>query len=107
MQRLRGSKLFYWAEQVVVAMVNGYVPTGRVSKFDIGPLNTMISGNSLEGVRLRLGGMTNVNLSRHWFARGYVAYGTRDKKFKYMGSLEYSFTPKKRWTRSFPSTACA
>lgn len=102
MQRLRGSKLFYWAEQVVVAMVNGYVPTGRVSKFDIGPLNTMISGNSLEGVRLRLGGMTNVNLSRHWFARGYVAYGTRDKKFKYMGSLEYSFTPKKSMDQEFP-----
>ncbi len=31
MKRLRGSKLFYWAEQVVVVMVNGYVPTARVS----------------------------------------------------------------------------
>ena len=61
MQRLRGSKLFYWAEQVVIVMVNGYIPTAKVSKFDIGPLNTTISGNSLEGVRLRLGGMTNVN----------------------------------------------
>jgi hypothetical protein len=65
-------------------------------------LNTIISGNSLEGVRLRLGGMTNVNLSRHWFARGYVAYGTRDEKFKYMGSLEYSFTPKKSLDQEFP-----
>ncbi len=102
MQRLRGSKLFYWAEQFVVVMVNGYVPTAKVSKFDIGPLNTLISGNSLEGVRLRLGGMTTVNLSRHWFARGYVAYGTRDKKFKYMGSLEYSFTPKKAMDQEFP-----
>lgn len=102
MKRLRGSKLFYWAEQVIIVMVNGYVPTARVSKFDVGPLNTIISGNSLEGVRLRLGGMTNVNLSRHWFARGYVAYGTRDEKFKYMGSLEYSFTPKKSLDQEFP-----
>ena len=102
MKRLRGSKLFYWAEQVVVVMVNGYVPTARVSKFDLGPLNTIISGNSLEGVRLRLGGMTNVNLSRHWFARGYVAYGTRDRKFKYMTSLEYSFLPKKSLDQEFP-----
>ncbi len=70
MKRLRGSKLFYWAEQVVIVMVNGYLPTARVSKFDIGPLNTTVSGNSLEGLRLRLGGMTNVNLSRHLFARG-------------------------------------
>ncbi len=102
MKRLRGSKLFYWAEQVIIVMVNGYVPTARVSKFDVGPLNTIISGNSLEGVRLRLGGMTNVSLSRHWFARGYVAYGTRDEKFKYMGSLEYSFTPKKSLDQEFP-----
>ena len=48
MQRLRGSKLFYWAEQFVVVMVNGYIPTAKVSKVDIGPLNTLISGNSLE-----------------------------------------------------------
>ena len=102
MKRLRGSKLFYWAEQVVVAMVNGYIPTAKVSKFDIGPLNTIISGNSLEGLRLRLGGMTTVNLSRHWFARGYAAYGFRDEKFKYMGSLEYSFTPKKSLDQEFP-----
>lgn len=102
MQRLRGSKLFYWAEQVIVTLVNGYVPTAKVSRFDIGPLNTIISGNSLEGLRLRLGGMTNVNLSRHWFARGYVAYGTNDRKFKYMGSLEYSFLPKRAMDQEFP-----
>lgn len=102
MKRLRGSKLFYWAEQVIVMMVNGYIPTARVSKVDLGPLNTLVSGNSLEGLRLRLGGMTNVNLSRHWFARGYAAYGFRDKKFKYMGSLEYSFIPKKAMDQEFP-----
>ena len=102
MQRLRGSKLFYWAEQFVVVMVNGYLPTARVSKVDIGPLNTLASGNSLEGLRLRLGAMTNVNLSRHWFARAYVAYGFKDKKLKYMGSLEYSFTPKKSLDQEFP-----
>ena len=102
MKRLRGSKLFYWAEQFIVVMVNGYVPTAKVSKFDIGPLNTVVSGNSLEGLRLRLGGMTTVNLSRHWFARGYAAYGFRDKKLKYMGSLEYSFTPKKTLDQEFP-----
>lgn len=102
MQRLRGSKLFYWAEQVVVAMVNGYIPVGKADKVDMGPLNTIVSGNSLEGLRLRLGGMTNVNLSRHWFARAYVAYGMRDKRLKYMGSLEYSFAPKKSLDQEFP-----
>lgn len=102
MKRLRGSKLFYWAERVIVALVNGYVPTARVSKVDIGPLNTLVSGNSLEGVRLRLGGMTTVALSRRWFGRAYVAYGTRDRKFKYMASLEYSFHPKRSMDQEFP-----
>lgn len=102
MKRLRGSKLFYWAEQFIVVMVNGYLPTARVSRIDIGPLNTMVSGNAMEGLRLRLGAVTNVNLSRHWFARGYVAYGFKDKKLKYMGSLEYSFTPKKKLDQEFP-----
>ena len=102
MKRLRGSKLFYWAEQALVVMVNGYIPTSRKSKVDLGQLNTLISGNSLEGLRLRLGGMTTVNLSRHCFARAYLAYGLRDEKFKYMASLEYSFNRKKAMDQEFP-----
>ena len=100
--RLRQSKFFYWSEKVIVALVKGYVPTGAKSKWDIGPLNTTISGNSLEGVRLRLGGMSTVNLSRHWFARAYAAYGTKDGKWKYSGQLEYSFNPKKELDQEFP-----
>ncbi len=102
LRRLRKNKFFYWTEQVVVALVKGYVPTSKPSRFDIGPLNTIISGNSLEGVRLRLGGMSTVNLSRHLFARTYAAYGTRDKKWKYMAQLEYSFRPKKHLDQEFP-----
>ena len=56
----------------------------------------------MEGLRLRLGAMTNVNLSRRWFARAYMAYGFRDKRLKYMGSLEYSFVPKKSLDQEFP-----
>lgn len=100
--RLRQSRLFYWGEKVIVALVKGYVPTGAKSKWDIGPLNTAISGNTLEGVRLRLGGMSTVNLSRHWFARAYAAYGTRDGKWKYSGQLEYSFNEKKELDQEFP-----
>ena len=100
--RLRQSRLFYWGEKVLVALVKGYVPTSSVSKWDIGPINTMISGNSLEGVRLRLGGMSTVNLSGHWFMRGYAAYVTRDEKLKYNAQLEYSFREKKQLDQEFP-----
>ena len=102
MGRLREIPFFYWAEKALVIIVAGYVKTGSPSEFDIGPVNTLISGSSIEGVRLRLGGMTTAHLSPHWFARGYVAYGTRDRKWKYKGELEYSFNRKKYHSREFP-----
>lgn len=103
LSRLRESKTFYWCEKVAVAILNGYINTSAVdSKFDIGPLGSTIGGNSLEGVRLRLGGMTTARLNPRWFGRFYVAYGTRDEKFKYMGQVEYSFLDKKKHSSEFP-----
>lgn len=102
MNKLRTYPVFYWGEKVLVILVNGYIKTGKKSKFDIGPINTFISLNPVEDVRLRFGGMTTANLSPHLFAKGYIAYGTRDRKFKYMGELEYSFNKKKYHSREFP-----
>ncbi len=102
MARLRSVPLYYWTEKVVKILVSGYVDTGNPSKFDVGPMNTSISFNSMEGMRLRAGGMTTANLSRRWFARGYGAYGTKDHKWKYMGELEYSFRDKNYHSREFP-----
>lgn len=102
LHRLRSVKIFYYGEKALKILVSGYVNTGKPSKFDIGPVNTMISHNSYEGWRFRLGGMTTAALSPHWFSRGYVAYGVSDKKFKYEGELEYAFNDKKQHSREFP-----
>lgn len=102
MNRLRKYPVVYWGEKILKLLVNGYVATSRDSKVDLGPINTLISYNSIEGVRLRVGGLTTANLSNHWFARGYLAYGCRDKKFKYNAELEYSLTPKEYHSREFP-----
>ena len=102
LDRLRENKFFYWGEKIIKLLVTGYVNTGNPSKFDIGPLNTTISGNELEGVRLRVGGMTTGALSKRFFSKGYVAWGTRDHKWKYMAEVEYSFRDKKRHAREFP-----
>lgn len=102
MPQLREIPFFYWAEKAIVILVGGYIKTGKKSKFDIGPVNTLISTNPIEGLRLRLGGLTTANLSEHLFARGYVSYGTRDHKWKYKGELEYSFSKKKYHSREFP-----
>lgn len=96
---------FYWGEKIIMIFAKGYIGTGykvAPSKFDIGPVNTMISYNSLEGLRLRGGGMTTGELSRHIFGRGYLAYGFKDHRWKYEIEGEYSFIPKKIHSREFP-----
>lgn len=100
--QLRSVPVYYWTEKVLKMLVSGYIHTAPESKIDIGPVNTLVSTNDIEGVRFRLGGMTTAHLSPHWFARGYVAYGTKDRKFKYKGELEYSFNAKDYHSREFP-----
>ncbi len=101
--RLREVPVFYYTEKVISTLISGYIPTNKDnSKFDIGPMNTTISGNTAEGARFRIGGLTTANLHPNWFGRGYLAYGTKDEKFKYMGEVEYSFNKKRYHTREFP-----
>lgn len=78
-------------------LISGYIPTGKdrqSSKFDFGPMNTTFSSNELEGFRMRVGGMTTANLNPYWFASGYVAFGVKDRKWKYNVKLTHSFNKK-------------
>lgn len=78
-------------------LITGYISTAndkKVTKFDFGPMNTTFSANHLEGFRMRVGGMTTANLNPYWFASGYLAYGTNDRKIKYNLKLTHSFTKK-------------
>ena len=103
MAQLREVPVFYWSEKVINALVNGYVQTSETnSKFEFGPVNTFISGNALEGLRLRTGGGTTVNLSRQLFFDGYMAYGFKDEKFKGDAILEYSFNKKRTFRKEYP-----
>ncbi len=99
---LRSHTFYRVGEWFIKTMVQGYIQTGNPSKFDFGPVNTTVSHNTLEGFRFRLGGMTTANLNPRLFARGYVAYGSRDHKLKYSGELEYSFVDKRYHPREFP-----
>lgn len=86
-------------------LISGFIPTNgdaKQSKFDFGPMNTTFSSNELEGFRMRLSGMTTSNLNPNLFASGYVAYGVSDRKFKYNGTLTYSFTEKNYHPGEFP-----
>lgn len=91
--------------KTVEILISGYIQTGHNrsnSKFDFGPMNTTFSSNRVEGFRIRVGGMTTANLSKHFFLNGYVAYGSDDRKFKYNANFVYSLTPKKYYEGEFP-----
>lgn len=102
MGEMRKVPLFYWGEKFLSLMESGYVRTGNPSKFDFGPLNTLLSGGPVEGLRIRMGGMTMSALNPHLFAKGYLAYGTKDRRWKYRADLEYSFAGKKRHSYEWP-----
>lgn len=105
MTRLRSVPLFYYTEKVVSVLVSGYIPTNkdpRENKFEFGPMNTTISGNAIEGARMRIGGTTTPVFNDRLFLDGYMAYGTRDEKLKYDALVEYSFNDKKEYRKEFP-----
>lgn len=79
------------------AVVSEWVQTTgsrSTSKFDLGPILSTVGFNYIEGPRVRIGGMTTANLSKRWFANGYVAYGVNDRKFKGSLTLTHSFNDK-------------
>ena len=84
------------------AIIESYVETSKDSKVDIGPINTMITSNYIDGLRLRASAQTTANLHPNIFLKGYYAYGFKDRKSKYMGELEYSFDKKEYLPREFP-----
>ena len=80
MARLRAVPLYKYGEKALRILSSGYVATSSragASKFDFGPVYTFFSYNDLEGMRLKVGGMTMPAFNKRWFAGGYVAYGTK------------------------------
>lgn len=87
------------------ALIENFVETGskeHPSKVDIGPINTMITSNYVNGTRFRLSAMTTGNLDPHWSFSGYGAYGTKDKKWFYSGQAAYSFNKREYVLWEFP-----
>ena len=104
MAQLRTYPVYYWTEKTLKVLFTGYIPAPKEKEplFYIGMMNTTISGNTLEGVRLRAGGMTTAWLNPHLFYKGYMAYGFKDHRMKGMAEVEYSFHKKKEYANEFP-----
>ena len=105
MTELRSVPLFYYTEKAIAILFSGYVQTHKdiqKSKFEVGPMNSTIGGNELEGFRMRIGGGTTPQFSKHLFLEGYTAYGFKDEKLKYDIAAEYSFNERKQYLKEFP-----
>ena len=72
----------------------GYYPIGF---FDI-DLKYLVKFNDYEAFRLGIGGTTNEKFSDSWRVGGYLAYGTKDRTFKYKMSVGYRiYKTKNTW----------
>ena len=103
-------KGFGWIIWIVRAFVENYVetsPAGKKNYVDFGPVNTVVSSNFIDNIRLRASAQTTANLNPHLFLKGYVAYGVRDSKWKYEGEVEYSFIKKQYSPEEFPKNSIA
>ena len=85
--------------------VENFVETGseeHPSKVDIGPINTIVSRNFIDGWRTRLSAQTTANLNPHLFFKGYYARGWDSRKNYYKGTLVYSLNRKNYTYEEFP-----
>ncbi len=80
-------------EDVVIIAYSGYKIIGPM---EYGPWYKTVSYNQIEGYRFRAGGRTSNAFSRWVEASGYVAYGLRDKQFKYNFGFKSFITKKPR-----------
>ena len=102
MQQVKGFKYILWFAK---AVIENFIETGTQnskSKFDIGPVNTVVSSNYVDGIRYRLSGQTTAALNPHWFWKGYYAYGRDTKKHYYNSQITYSFNKKEYQPTEFP-----
>ena len=108
--RMENSKGFKYIIFCVRALMENYVEVAhktdkngeKRSTFDLGPVNTYLSNNFVDGIRLRLAGRTMAALNPHFFWDGYGAYGTKSHDWYYGHIFTYSLNKKKNSPFEFP-----
>lgn len=85
---LTNLKSFKTFMDIATLILAGYKSFGP---FEVGPVNAFYSFNPVEGFRLRVGGRSTPKFNPNIYVENYVAYGFKDKQWKYFGSVAYSF----------------
>ncbi|MBW8050166.1 MAG: carboxypeptidase-like regulatory domain-containing protein [Cytophagales bacterium] len=90
---LRNMPLIKTYIDIIDIIVNGYYSLGKI---DLGSYAFLYTYNNIEHSRIRIGFRTNYDFSKKLIFKGYVAYGTFDRKWKYDAKVRYiaSFNPR-------------
>lgn len=78
---LQRTRLFANLARTVFTLTTGYYKP--LPGYEIGPIHTFYSFNDVEGTRVRFGGRTNPDFSKHINLEGFGAYGFGDKRWKF------------------------
>ena len=98
-QNIKGFKYIIFG---LKALIENFVETGHPSKVDIGPVNTIVTHNFIDGYRIRGSAQTTANLHPHLFLKGYMAHGFDSKKNYYDAEFIWSKNKKEYLPREFP-----
>jgi len=90
---IKNVKAFRTFYDIINTIITYYYVWG---KFEIGPYFTFYSFNNVEGNRIRIGARTSNDFSKRLMLETYVAYGTKDQRFKYGSNFLYLFSSNPR-----------
>ncbi|MDO4931041.1 MAG: DUF5686 family protein [Prevotellaceae bacterium] len=102
---IRNIKGFGWLIAGVKAVMENYIETSKAgvpSKVDIGPVNSMVSSNDIDGFRMKMSAQTTAHLNPHLFLNGYVSHGFKSDNNYYGGEFVYSFNKKAYTPDEYP-----
>lgn len=94
---LNTDKRFQLATKFAALVGTGFWDFG--DKWRIGPYSSLVSLNRIEGVRTRCGFWSLPGMYQRWNFNGYLAYGTKDQRFKGGIGIKYLHSMK-RWSKT-------
>ena len=104
-ESIKSHRWYAWVSTGLKLLIENYIDTGtknHPSKVDIGPINTFVSSNFVDGLRTRIGAQTTAHLMPQFFLKGYYAHGWDSKKDYWKGEATFSLNRKEYSPNEFP-----
>ena len=102
LSNIKGFKLVVFG---IKSLIENFVETANPSKVDIGPVNTIVSQNFYDKLRLRASAQSTAFLHPHLFLKGYYAYGLEHHQNYYGADITWTLNKPGYLPREFPRQA--